>query len=295
MTAQPQWWDSTKTSQITSEQTDSVAAGNTLALDSFWLFNDKGSLLGATSMTGYRLVLEAFDGVSWVRGGMPLLDEGWVQVQITAKDSTGGAITDQITTWASIGAGRSVSLTDIPAGCGRKIETQVIVPLGASESSPRWRIVEEVSASTGTISIPTGTTVTAPPVTSTLTGKVANDVALATQAASIGTTNLLASAPAGRYRVSWTLQLTQAATTSSSILATIGWNNGSAKNSTLASLNGGALQVTADASNTLDSTLSGSIVIQSAASQDITYATTYASSGATPMQYSLQITIERLQ
>lgn len=121
------------------------------------------------------------------------------------------------------------------------------------------------------------------------------NVALTAQAASIGATNLYASAPAGMYRVCWNQRITQAATTSSSLITTIGWNNGSAKTSTLASLNGGALQTTADASNALNSTLANCIIIESAASQNITYATTYASSGGTPMQYALKITAERLQ
>ena len=188
------------------------------------------------------------------------------------------------TTWTSIGAGRSQAITAIPKGDGRKIEFRLVVPLGASESTPKWRVVEELIASTAlsasdveftpaggiaatdvqaalqeldsekapkvsptlttpalgvaaatsinkvaitapataaTLTIPDGTTVTTPPVTSTLTGKPAADVGLTAQAASIGTTNLLAAAPAGTYRISWGIRISQAATTSASIIATI--------------------------------------------------------------------------
>lgn len=125
-------------------------------------------------------------------------------------------------------------------------------------------------------------------------GPIYGSVALTTQAASIGTANAYASAPAGMYRVCWDQQITRAATSTSSLLTTIGWNNGSAKTTTLASLNGGALQTTADASNTLNSEMGNCMAIYSAASQNITYATTYASSGATTMQYRLNVTVEKL-
>jgi hypothetical protein len=123
----------------------------------------------------------------------------------------------------------------------------------------------------------------------------AADVLLTSQAASVGTTNIVGTAPAGIYNVCWVQQITQAATVSSSLLVTIGWNNGSSKTTTLFSLNGGALQLSADATNLLNSTGGNCIMIFSAASQPITYATTYASVGGTPMQYSLFITAERYQ
>jgi hypothetical protein len=123
----------------------------------------------------------------------------------------------------------------------------------------------------------------------------ASDATLTAQAASVGTTNIVGAAPAGIYNVCWVQQITQAATVSSSLIATIGWNNGSAKTTVLFSLNGGALQLTADVTNVLNSTGGNCILVYSAAGQPITYATTYASVGATPMQYGLFITAERLQ
>lgn len=121
------------------------------------------------------------------------------------------------------------------------------------------------------------------------------DVLASGQTASIGTTNIIASAPAGLYLVCWNQQITRAATTSSSLLTTIGWNNGSAKTSALFSLNGGALQLTADISNALNSNGGNCILVWSANAQPITYATTYLSVGGTTMQYSLSIVVERLQ
>lgn len=113
--------------------------------------------------------------------------------------------------------------------------------------------------------------------------------------ASKGTTNLVASAPAGMYRICFAETIAVAATTSSSIIVTIGWNSGAARTSTLASLNGGALTTAADTSNTVGSQLANCIVVSVVGTTNITYATTYASSGATAMQYNLTSTAERLQ
>lgn len=119
-------------------------------------------------------------------------------------------------------------------------------------------------------------------------------IALTNQSASIGTTNLYAAAPAGLYRVCWSQTIATAAGVSSSLLTTIGWNDGAAKTSTLASLNGGAYQTTADGSNTQYSTMGNCISIYSAAAQNITYATTYASNAASAMKYTLNATVEKL-
>ena len=96
--------------------------------------------------------------------------------------------------------------------------------------------------------------------------------------------NVIDTTPAGIYTVSWIHHITRAATVSSSLLTTIGWNNGSAKTSALFSLNGGLLQIAADTSNLLNSTGSGSIIIFSADGQPVTYSTAYISVGATTME-----------
>ncbi|HSY50391.1 MAG TPA: hypothetical protein VLC46_16385 [Thermoanaerobaculia bacterium] len=129
----------------------------------------------------------------------------------------------------------------------------------------------------------------------TQNGTAPVDVSLSAQAASIGTTNVVASTPsAGLYRISWAQLITQAAPTSSSLLTTIGWNNGAAKSTTVNWLNGAAPKAQADTSNAVGGEESGSIVVFCANGTAISYATTYASSGATPMQYSLRIHVERL-
>lgn len=168
----PQWWDSTKTFQITSETTGTVVAGSSMATVEYWLFNDKGALLGATTMTGYRLYVEGWNGSSWVRSGVAVADQRWVQVAVTGIDNTGsGGMAAQSTGFQMIGGGSSLLISDIPANCGRKIAVQIIVPLGASESSGEWRVVLDavtmltpatyvpvLSASAGTFSSATVTT-----------------------------------------------------------------------------------------------------------------------------------------
>jgi hypothetical protein len=104
------------------------------------------------------------------------------------------------------------------------------------------------------------------------------------QAASISATNLLASAPAGLYKVSYYLNITQAATTSSSITLTVTWTDGS-----------GTLQTfttPAIVKNTVGYFISDIFALESGAAQNIQFSTTYSSVGATPMQYSLRVHLE---
>jgi hypothetical protein len=114
-------------------------------------------------------------------------------------------------------------------------------------------------------------------------GPIYGSVALAAQGAAISATNLY-TATSGMYRVCYDVQVTRAATTSSSVGVTIGWNNGSAqtKNST------------AVATNVLNAEDGNCFVVNSTAA-NITYATTYSSSGGTSMQYALRVTAEQLQ
>lgn len=100
---------------------------------------------------------------------------------------------------------------------------------------------------------------------------------------------------AGIYNVCWIYQITRAASVSSSLLTTIGWNNGASKTTASFSLNGGALQLTADISNGLNSTGGNCVMIFSVAGQPITYSTAYASVGGTTMEYALYVTAERYQ
>lgn len=109
-------------------------------------------------------------------------------------------------------------------------------------------------------------------------------VGLSAQAASIPTTDI-ATFPAGLYRVGYSLRITQAATTSSSAQLTIGWTSHSVSCSqTFPALTG----------NTTASQSSDQIVVNVDASTPITYSVTYASVGATPMQFALSIFVEEL-
>lgn len=123
----------------------------------------------------------------------------------------------------------------------------------------------------------------------------AADVIAIGQTASIGTTNIVSTAPSGVYNVCWIQQITRAATISSSLQTTIAWNNGAAKSTTLMSSNGGALQLLGDLTNTANSTGSGCVMLFSAAGQPISYSTAYASVGATTMEYAFYVTAERYQ
>lgn len=112
-----------------------------------------------------------------------------------------------------------------------------------------------------------------------------SSVSLTTQAASITTTAMpiLVVLP-GVYRLSMTTQVTQAATTSSSLIVTFGWTSGVACTLSSAAMTG----------NTLATTTSLSAIIRVSNATTITYATTYASVGATTMQYQLDVVCEQL-
>jgi len=114
-----------------------------------------------------------------------------------------------------------------------------------------------------------------------------------TQAATVGPTNAVASAPAGTYELCYYAVITQAATSSSSLTPKFSWNDGTARST--ANLNTTSVpNFQADASNNAGDVLTGCIMVYSAASQNITYTFTYASTGGTPMQYSYTVTAKRI-
>jgi hypothetical protein len=114
-------------------------------------------------------------------------------------------------------------------------------------------------------------------------GAIFGSVTLTAQGAAITATNLY-TATVGMYRVCYDVQVTRAATTSSSVGVTIGWNNGSAQTKSS----------TAVATNVLNAE-DGSCYVMNSTAANITYATTYSSSGGTSMQYALRVTAEQLQ
>ena len=89
----------------------------------------------------------------------------------------------------------------------------------------------------------------------------------------------------GVYRVSYSTRITRAATTSSGVTVTIGWTDGAVAQSQ----SGAAVTGNTTATHQNDTWL-----VHIDASTNITYATTYASSGGTSMQYSLYVVAEQI-
>lgn len=101
----------------------------------------------------------------------------------------------------------------------------------------------------------------------------------------LSTTTIFTPSQPGAYRISWSLQVTTAATTSSSIAVTLGWKaNGVAQTEAFVALTG----------NTTGTHGSGSVTIRPDSGQAITYATAYASVGGTAMAYQCDVTVEAL-
>ncbi len=109
---------------------------------------------------------------------------------------------------------------------------------------------------------------------------------LTAQTASIGATALdTGSLDPGVYRTSYTARVTTAATTSSSLTVTLGWTDGGvAQSQSGAAMTG----------NTTATAQNGTVLMHIDEATNITYATTYASSGATAMQYSLYVLAEQI-
>ena len=113
------------------------------------------------------------------------------------------------------------------------------------------------------------------------------------QAATVGPSNLVASAPAGTYELCYYSVITQAATSTSSLTPTFGWNDGSARDTT-SMIAANVPNFQAYTGNSAGAILNGCVTIYSAASHNITFTFTYASSGGTPMQYSYSVTAKRI-
>lgn len=119
-------------------------------------------------------------------------------------------------------------------------------------------------------------------------------ITLTAQTATIGTTTLYAvpSNAAGTYRVCVNAQTTTAGTAGDTLVVTLGWNNGGAKTDATPTIDLATLNTEYPASGLGTDLNSGCLVLNSAASQNITYATTVAKTG-TP-QYALRITVENI-
>jgi hypothetical protein len=114
---------------------------------------------------------------------------------------------------------------------------------------------------------------------------VVHPAPLTSQAAAIGATPLSVGSSGGLYRVNVYARITQAATASSSLTPTFRWTEGVvAQSRTYTALTG----------NTTTTILVDVFPLRIDANTALTYETAYASVGATPMQYSLEIAVERL-
>lgn len=136
---------------------------------------------------------------------------------------------------------------------------------------------------TGTFS--RNNTTTLQDIDQTLIGRGAS-VALTGQTASIGSTNIEMNGgvvPAGLYRLTYYL-LTTTQGTSGTVTATFGWRDVVTRSVTSATVTFGTLAAPA----------TGTVIIQANGSANVTYLTSVTASVGGP-QYSLQITLERLQ
>src|SRR5204863_5568747 len=104
------------------------------------------------------------------------------------------------------------------------------------------------------------------------------------QSASISTTAIpMGTIAAGLYRVQWEARITTPGTVSSSLTITISYTDDGVS----CSQSGAAIT-----GNTTSTVQSGVILVESDQTVPISYATTYASAGATAMVYKLNVTCE---
>lgn len=111
-------------------------------------------------------------------------------------------------------------------------------------------------------------------------------VELQDKAASVAATDISdGGLEAGFYRVSYYATISQAATTSCSLVVALDWTDRSAVKT---------LTGTAVTTNSTATVQVGGGLIRIDSNSPVRYTTTYGSVGATPMQYDLVITLERL-
>lgn len=124
-----------------------------------------------------------------------------------------------------------------------------------------------------------------------LTGRIAtaghfsSPATVSGSSAAIGITAIGAAVASGIYRVSFYARITRAATTSSSLTVTVSFTDGGvACTKTFTAITG----------NTTGTTGSETYLVRSDSGTNISYATAYASVGATTMQYDLTVELESI-
>lgn len=125
-----------------------------------------------------------------------------------------------------------------------------------------------------------------------VSGGILAEVALATQGAAIGATTIFTPTVDGWYQIGWNADVSRAATSSSTLgqfqIRYTCPTDGVAKTTPTQN------NVTATAANTTASCITGTYSIYAKGGQPVQYSIGYASSGATSMQYSLNIIVKKL-
>lgn len=143
MAPKPQFYEATYTTQISATVSASVNAGSSVAAVTYVLANDKNAALGADTLSNARLRVEAYDGATWVTSGRPVVDEGWVKVQLTGTINNAGDanMVAQSTGYVPLGTNRTILLEDIPQNCARYLSVKIDVPAGQSTTTQEVRLV----------------------------------------------------------------------------------------------------------------------------------------------------------
>jgi len=121
-----------------------LGPGDTSATESLTLWNDKGGAHGADTSRGLRLVAAAYNSVlgAWVRSGLNILDQGWIQCRITGtvntEDPTFPAFT---TSTRRIGANMEIELDDLPPNCGYNFDFSIFAPASIDTAATLVQII----------------------------------------------------------------------------------------------------------------------------------------------------------
>lgn len=122
--------------------TISFSAGEDSAIYQREIWNDKDDdFVDTTTAQGIALVLLAsVAGGAYVSDGVPLLDERWTRLRITAFLTATGETTDGVTGTLPFGTNAEVFIPDLAPQQGVRIELQVFAPGTGGASATRIKI-----------------------------------------------------------------------------------------------------------------------------------------------------------
>jgi len=107
---------------------------------------DFWNLRGDTGDTapGLRLVLEANDGVNWVRSGLPILEQLWGTAKITGVINDGDPTFGPYSTGTRrLGTNNEFEFPDLPANCALSLAIQFFAPASITTAGVDFRLVPE--------------------------------------------------------------------------------------------------------------------------------------------------------